>query len=611
MDDSYWKRMLASRLSRRRGLALAGGSAAGAALLAACGGGDDGGGGEGAKSDLVTEPRDTFKEAKRGGTLKDVHNFDPPTLDPATPVAPLNSIVRHTYGTLVSEQPGHLETSSGVLIGDLAESWETSPDRLTITLKLRQNVKWHNKPPVNARTVDVQDVIFSWERYTRLSPFRGLSFNQVNPDAPVLSVSAPDARTITVKLKEPLAYALQYFANYGSFSGNIVMLPREADGGGLELRGNIVGHGPFELDSYRPSVGFTLKRNQNYYDKDWALVDQIDMPIVPEYAARRSQFQAGNTLRMLAGEPQAEDLLAVKRDQPKVLAYATDYSGQPWILSFGWQQEQFRDERVRQAVSMAIDRDTWIDAIQNVSGYERDGLPVESRWNSHLQASLGDYWLDPKGRDFGPNAKYFQFNLAEAKKLLAAAGHPNGFAVQSTYPIEGLALGRFAEPLDGMLRELFQIKINNPNYANEYIPRWRDAQGQYEGWLYGSVTGTMPQFLHAVSSLAAEYWPKGGTTFRGFSTTATPKTGDPELTSMIEKARLEPDANAQRKLVHDIQRHLAKAMWGLNLPGGATGYTLAWPALRNVNVWRSRQGAAPTWNAYRLWVDASLPPFQG
>jgi ABC-type transport system substrate-binding protein len=117
--------------------------------------------------------------------------------------------------------------------------------------------------------------------------------------------------------------------------------------------------------------------------------------------------------------------------------------------------------------------------------------------------------------------------------------------------------------------------------------------------------------LDPVSALAAEYWPKGGTTFRGFSTTGTPKAGDPEVTSMIEKARLEPDAAARTKLVHDLQRYLAKSMYGLNLPGGAPGYTLVWPALRNYQVWRVRQGASAVWNSYRLWVDTSLPPFTG
>jgi peptide/nickel transport system substrate-binding protein len=608
MEQSYWSRAFNQRIARRRALALGGGAALGSTLLLACGG--DGGDGDEAGSDLVTESVDTTKEAKRGGTLKDVHNFDPATLDPGTPVAPLNGIIRHTYGTLVTEKAGHLESSTGELVGDAAESWEITPDRLQIALRLRQGMKWHNKPPVNARTVDVEDVIFSWERYARLSPFRSLSSNAVNPDAPILSVTPTDARTVTVRLKEPLAYALKYFASYGSTSGNLIMLPREADAG-LDIRRNIVGHGPFEVANYQPAVAFTLRRNPEYYDKDFALVDQLDIPIVPEYAARRAQFQAGNTLRMLANEPQAEDVTSVKRDEPRLEVYETDYSAQPWILSFGWNQQQFRDERVRQAVSMAIDRDSWIDALYNVSGYERDGLPVETRWNTHLLSIWDEEWLDPKGRDFGPNARYFQFDLAEAKKMMAAAGHPNGFAVQSTYPVEGLALGRFAEPVDGMLRELLQISINNPNYNNEYIPVWRDAQGQYEGWLYGSVTGTTPQVLDPVSALAAEYWPKGGTTFRGFSTTATPKAGDPEVTSMIEKARLEPDAATRTKLVQDLQRYLAKAMYGLNLPGGSPGYTLVWPALRNYQVWRVRQGGSAIWNSYRLWVDTSLPPFAG
>jgi peptide/nickel transport system substrate-binding protein len=604
MEQGYWSRAINQRMARRRAMALASGTAAGAAFLAACGGGD-GSGSTSGDSDLIAKPKDTFDSAKRGGTLKDIHNFDPPTLDPAAPVASLNNIIRHTYGTLVTEKPGHLESSEGEMGPDLAESWEVSADRLQITLKLRSGVKWHNKPPVNGRTVDVDDVLFSWERYTRLSPFRALTFNSVNPDAPVLSMTAPDARTIQVKLKEPLSYALNYFASYGSFSGNMVLLPKEADGN-LDIRRNIVGHGPFELASYTPAVGFTLRRNPEYYDKDFALIDQLDMPIVPEYAARLAQFKAGNVHRIL---PNGEDLMFVKRDEPRVLVYETDYSAQPWIVSFGWQQQPFLDERVRQAVSMGVDRESWIDAIYNVSGFESEGLPVQSRWNSHLHSLYDEFWLDPQDKDFGPNAKYFRHDVAEAKRLLAAAGHPNGFSVTSTYPIEGLALGRFAEPFDGMLGQLFEIKINNPNYANQYIPQWRDAQGQYEGWLHGSVTGTMPQVLHPVSALAAEYWPKGGLTFRGFSKSgAADKSGDPELTALIEKARLEFDSNSLRSQVHEIQRYLAKTMWGLMLPGGATGYDLAWPALQNHQVWRVKQGASPIWNAYRLWIDNSLAP---
>ena len=77
---------------------------------------------------------------------------------------------------------------------------------------------------------------------------------------------------------------------------------------------------------------------------------------------------------------------------------------------------------------------------------------MDTRWNTHLQAFWGDYWLDPKGKDFGPNAKYFQHDVAEAKKLHGGGGFANGFPVTS-HSITGNQLGdlpKNAEVLDGM-----------------------------------------------------------------------------------------------------------------------------------------------------------------
>jgi hypothetical protein len=145
---------------------------------------------------------------------------------------------------------------------------------------------------------------------------------------------------------------------------------------------------------------------------------------------------------------------------------------------------------------MGIDREAWISAAYNVAELEANGLPVETRWNSHLLANWyqPDYWLDPQGKDFGENAKYLQFNLQEAKKLLAAAGYPNGFNVTSSYSVERLNFAPTAEPIDGMLRELgLNIKVNTPNYANDYIPNYRDGHGQYEGYAYATVLGAFPE----------------------------------------------------------------------------------------------------------------------
>jgi ABC-type transport system substrate-binding protein len=169
-------------------------------------------------------------------------------------------------------------------------------------------------------------------------------------------------------------------------------------------------------------------------------------------------------------------------------------------------------------------------------------------------------------------------------------------------------LTQFAEPMDGMLRELgIDVQVNIIDYATQYND-YRDTHGQFEGWAYSTVTGTTPQRLHPVSALAAEFWPDGGAAFKGFSTTgANDMAGDPELTAMIERARLEFDVEAQQQEVHNIQRHLAKAMYGLNMPGGASGHELVWPAVQNHGVWRAFGWAK--WYTHQLWLDQTKAPF--
>ena len=84
---------------------------------------------------------------------------------------------------------------------------------------------------------------------------------------------------IVIKLKEPLVYALEWFASFGSFSGNMVLVPKETDST-FEIKGDMIGTGPFFLSDYRASQGFVLKRNPDYFDPDFALIDQFEAPIV-------------------------------------------------------------------------------------------------------------------------------------------------------------------------------------------------------------------------------------------------------------------------------------------------------------------------------------------
>src|SRR6266550_6800844 len=169
MSD-YWARSLSQRISRRRVLLTSAAGTAGAALLAACGGGGSGPGkSSGQASGLLTQPVDTTQQAKRGGVMKDRAAADPPSLDPVNASAPLNTIMSRSYSALVQAKPGYLARAQNEFVPDLVESWETSPDGLQITMKLRQGVKLHNKPPVNGRGFDMDDVMFSWDRFAKKS----------------------------------------------------------------------------------------------------------------------------------------------------------------------------------------------------------------------------------------------------------------------------------------------------------------------------------------------------------------------------------------------------------------------------------------------------------
>ena len=130
----------------------------------------------------------------------------------------MNQHKNMVYGHFVNEKAGITRSPAyQEVIPELMESWEWSPDRLQLTFKMRQNVKWHNRAPVSGRAFDSSYAAFSWNRYSTTAPLRGLVANSANPTAPFLSITATDARTVTAKLKEPLAYALSQLASFGSF----------------------------------------------------------------------------------------------------------------------------------------------------------------------------------------------------------------------------------------------------------------------------------------------------------------------------------------------------------------------------------------------------------
>jgi peptide/nickel transport system substrate-binding protein len=573
--------------------------------LAACGGSDNASSG-GESSGILTKPVDTSKQAMRGGTSKWYYPAEPNGFDVVGGQAPLNPLKNNAYGQFTNQVAGRLEPSKREVSGDMAESWEWSPDGLTLTMKLRQGVKWHNKAPVNGRLMDMEDVLFSWERYAAKGSDRGSLVNAASPQAPVLSATATDSRTIVFKLKDPLVYLLNAFAATGT--GRPIIVPKETDST-FDIRRDMIGTGPWVMTSYSPSVGITWDRNPDYYDKEFPLLGKLETPTITEYATGLAQLKAGNLYHYLV---RAEEILPIKRDIPDLNVYSIVpnlISGGD-ALRFGTTptpaNKPFMDERVRQALSMAHDRDLFIDAFYNVKTFEAEGLPVNTYWYTSIGNAPG-WWLDPKGKDFGPNARYFEYNPAEAKKLLAAAGYPNGFEVISN-SIGGNERGpeypRWVEVREGFMQAIGIKTVSNlVNYQTVYIPKLRDGLGEFDGWAY---TSGAPSADDAVAYLAWR-WTPGSSFFLGFDANGTgDHSGDPYVNSQVAKARAELDTERRRALVYDVQKHLAKTMYAISQPGIADEFQVAWPAIGNFAVYEAdRRGPNFHW-----WIDETKPPFK-
>src|SRR3954469_136280 len=211
MANGYWEKALSSRIGRRRVMVATGAGALGAAFLAACGGSDSGGGGGGGGPkvetlSLLAKREDTSKTAKVGGTLITTNPADPPHFDPHLLTLPAAMATSLIYNKLFSVKPGVLQSSDGTIEGDMVESWEFSPDKLTLTMKIRGDAGTPpNQAPVNGRKLDATDVAYSWTRFAATGSGRTDLANSAAPAAPILSLTATDNKTVVIKLKEPVS----------------------------------------------------------------------------------------------------------------------------------------------------------------------------------------------------------------------------------------------------------------------------------------------------------------------------------------------------------------------------------------------------------------------
>ena len=573
--------------------------AAGAAFLAACGGDDDGGSGGGSGDSggngLVTKPVDTSRDAKRGGIWPNHVAADIQTLDPNNTTSG-SALAPQGLSRLFLYRPSlYPELPIGQTDPDSAESAEITPDGLTVTVKLKQGLKFDPRPPTNSRAMDTEDVKYSWEAFSATNNSRGEMLNALSPTAPYLSMTPTDSRTVVFKLAYPVADTLWQLA----FQRYMWLMPREAGGQfdpKLEMRGN----GPWRLQKWEPSVGYTFTRSDTWHvDAKQPYLDGMQTTIISEYAQRRAQLNAGN---LWTADIRAEDVMAVKGEQPKLGLYAQEFPvTRRNMIGFGYNPgSPFHDVRVRRAVSMVLERDAWVDAFYNVSGFAKDGLEVEPRWDSHYMAGDAPHWKDPKGTELGEGAQYFKHNVAEAKKLMQAAGHNAPLVTPGWFNTNVQGGETQVQSLQGMLNDSGLFNISLQGFPNaEWNLKFHTIQGKHDGIAFTQSSG---QSGDIDAHISVRYNVGNGSRFL-----------IPEVYPWYQKTqdligvqRKELDEKKRATQLLDLQKELALQMPVVPWPGAANGYTLAWPHLANFSVWVPRSAQTPmieVWPKY--WYDES------
>jgi ABC-type oligopeptide transport system substrate-binding subunit len=350
-------------------------------VAAGCGGG---GGSNNAGNNNST----TGSTSASGGTLRMALGSEPPSLDPGLATDTTSSLlVENLNVPIVMLGPAPALKPEPAL----AQSWDTSGT--TVTLHLRQDVKWTDGTPVTAN-----DVVWSWLR--TISPqlgadyayqFYGIKgaqeYNSCKPSASnqqcksledKVGITAPDKYTVKIELTSAQPWFLQQLSHTSFVPVNKASVTKW--GAKFTEPGHIVTDGPFTLTSWKHDASLTLKKNPDYYDASSVKLDTIQMKIIPDGSTAEQAFNSGDVDVNETGWPPS--------DTPRIKGQPT-YQQFPslGIYYYGFNIKNVPDVNQRRAMALAVDRQTIVQHITQLgqvpaTNFSPQGIPGASTINS-------------------------------------------------------------------------------------------------------------------------------------------------------------------------------------------------------------------------------------
>ena len=334
---------------------------------------------------------------------------EPQDLDPHTTTGvPEHRLHLTFFEGLVSEDPQQN------IIPGMAEKWEISSDGLVYTFHLRADAKWSNGEPLTA-----EDFLGSFKRI--LTPELGAEYaymlwlaagaedyyNRKITDFSQVGFKAPDPHTLIVTLRQPAPFLLHAMAFYPWFPVPVKVIARF---GGLDKKAtawtrpeNFVSNGPYVLQSWQPNQKIVAARSPVYWDRAHVKIDEIHFFPVELADTEERMFRTGQL--DVTNEVPLTKIPVYQREQPDHIRV------DPWngvyFYRFNVARKPFDDVRVRRALAMSIDRES---LVKNVT----------------LGGEKPAYHLVPPDLVGYTSEHTFKEDIAEARRLLAEAGYPDG-----------------------------------------------------------------------------------------------------------------------------------------------------------------------------------------
>jgi len=276
-----------------------------------------------------------------------------------------------------------------VLEGDLAKSWDISDDGRTITFHLREGVAWHDGKPLSSA-----DVLFTYQVY--VDPKTPTSYAEAYRQ--VTSATAPDPLTFVVSYAKPYAPAL---ASWG-----VSILPKHLLEGveitKSPLSRQPVGTGPYLFKEWKAGEKIVLEANPDYYEGS-PYIKRVVYRVIPDQSTQFLELQSGGLDYMGLTPIQYStqtDTIAFKRHFNKYRYLSFSYT----YLGYNLERPLFRDRRVRQALTHAINKQELIDGVLLGLGQPATG-PYKP-----------DTWV------YKQDVKRYPYDPERARALLAEAG---------------------------------------------------------------------------------------------------------------------------------------------------------------------------------------------